>query len=310
MELGELKTFVTVAAERSFSLAAVRLFRTQPAVSQAIRRLEEDLGERLFDRSAKHPTLTQAGNALLPEALRLLTMADEAAAAIRQLSQRDRAILRIGGDETAAHVLLPALSIFLAGHPHVSIEFRRVADLDILGEVGAGAIDIGVTTRARVPAPLSSVPVPVAAAGFCVLLPTRHPFASRRELSMTMLHADRLVTLAGVPLPTPVSTCATTDSAPPTGRFVIMPGVDSLKQAVANGLGIGIVPRAAISSLTAHAGLVVIPLSAARAASALTLVYRDNDGQPNAVEDFVEAVRSTGEDRASRNAPIAMRVLR
>jgi DNA-binding transcriptional LysR family regulator len=53
MELGELKTFVTVAAEHSFSLAAIKLCRTQPAVSQAIRRLEEDLGERLFDRRAK-----------------------------------------------------------------------------------------------------------------------------------------------------------------------------------------------------------------------------------------------------------------
>ena len=77
-----------------------------------------------------------------------------------------------------------------------------------------------------------------------------------------------------------------------------------------NGLGIGIVSRAAISRLTAHAGLVVIPLSAARAASALTLVYRDNDRQPYAVEDFVEVLRSTGEDRASRTAPIAMRVSR
>ena len=60
MELGELKAFVTVAADRSFSLAAIKLCRTQPAVSQAIRRLEEDLGERLFDRSTKCGTLTQA----------------------------------------------------------------------------------------------------------------------------------------------------------------------------------------------------------------------------------------------------------
>ena len=121
---------------------------------------------------------------------------------------------------------------------------------------------------------------------------------------MTILHSDRLVTLAGVPLPTPVSTCATDDSALLTGLFVVMPGVDSLKQAVANGLGIGIVPRAVVSSLT------VIPLSAARPASALTLVYRDNDGQPGAVENFVEALRSTGEDRGSRKAPIAMRASR
>jgi DNA-binding transcriptional LysR family regulator len=306
MELGELRNFVTVVAEHSFSRAAIRL--CQPVVSQAIRRLEEDLGERLFDRRAKHPTLTQAGDALLPEAIQSLRMADEAAATICQLSQRDRAVLRIGGDEAAAHVLLPALSIFLAKQPHVSIEFRRVADLDTLGEVGAGTIDIGVTTRERVPAPLSSVQVPVLSAGFCVLLPTRHFFASRREVPMTILHSARLVTLAGVPKP--VSTGATTDSARPTGSFLIMPGVDSLKHAVANGLGIGIVPRAAVSSLTAHAGLVVIPLLAAPAASALTLVYRDNDGQPNAVEDFVEVLRSTGVDRVSRRAAIALRVSR
>ena len=127
---------------------------------------------------------------------------------------------------------------------------------------------------------------------------------------MTILDSDRLVTLAGVPLPTPVSTCATDDFTPPTGLFVVMPGVDSLKQAVANGLGIGIVPRTAVSSLTTPAGLVVIPLSAARAASPLRLAYRHNDGQPNAVAGFVEAVRSTGEERASRKAPIAMRAAR
>jgi DNA-binding transcriptional LysR family regulator len=310
MELGELRVFVTVATEHSFSRAAIKLCRTQPAVSQAIRRLEDDLGELLFDRSSKSAKLTQAGDALLPDAIRLLRMADEAVATVRELSQRDRAVLRIGSDEPGAHVLLPALSIFLAKQPHVSIEFRRVADMDVLGEVGAGTIDIGVTTRERVPAPLSSVQVPVPSAGFCVLLPKGHPFASWGELPMTILHSDRLVTLAGAPVPTAVSTCATDDSAFPTGLFVVMPGVDSLKQAVASGLGIGIVPRAVVSNLTAPAGLVVIPLSAARAVSALTLVYRDKDRQPSAVEDFVDALRSMGEDRALRKTPIAVRASR
>jgi DNA-binding transcriptional LysR family regulator len=154
MELGELKAFVTVAAEHSFSRAAIKLCRTQPAVSQAIRRLEDDLGGRVFDRSTKYARLTQAGDALLSEAIGLIRMADEAAATIRQLSQRDHAVLRIAGDEAAAHVLLPALSMLLAKRPHVSIEFRRVADVDALVEVGPGTIDIGVTTRERVPAQL------------------------------------------------------------------------------------------------------------------------------------------------------------
>jgi DNA-binding transcriptional LysR family regulator len=307
MQLGELKVFVTVATEHSFSRAAIKLCRTQPAVSQAVRRLEEDLGELLFDRSTKSVKLTQAGDALLPEAIQLLRLADEAVATVRQLSQRDRAVLRIGGDEPDAHILLPALSIFLLQQPHVSVEFRRVADLDVLPEVGAGTIDIGITTRERVPAPLCSVPVPVLSGGFCALLPKSHPFASWRELPVTVLHSERLVTLAGLPLAELVTMRAT--AAPPAGLFVVMPGLDSLKHAVANGLGIGIVPRAAVSSLT-PAGLVAIPLPAVRAASTRSLVYRDTDGPRTAVGDFVEALRCAGEDRGSPKAPIAMRAAR
>jgi DNA-binding transcriptional LysR family regulator len=309
MELGELKVFVTVATEHSFSRAAIKLCRTQPAVSQAVRRLEEDLGELLFDRSTKSAKLTQAGDALLPEARRLLRMADEAVATVRQLSERDRAVLRIGGDEPDAHVLLPALSAFLLQQPHVSVEFRRVADLDVIAEVGAGTIDIGITTRERVPAPLCSVPVPVLSTGFCVLLPKSHAFASWPELPVTVLHSERVITLAGLPLPESVTMRAIDDPVPPTGVFVVMPGVDSLKHAVAHGLGIGIVPCAAVSSLT-PAGLVAIALPAARAARARTLVYRDTDRQRTAVEGFVEALQCAGEDRASRKAPIAMRAAR
>lgn len=300
MELGELKVFVTVATERSFSRAALKLCRTQPAVSQAVRRLEDDLGEVLFDRSAKSAKLTQAGDALLPEAIRLLRMADEAVATVRQLSERDRAVLRIGGDEPDAHVLLPALSTFLRQQPHVSVEFRRVADTDVPAEVGAGNIDLGITTRERVPSPLCTVPVPVRSNGFCALLPKSHPCATWRELPVTVLHSERLVTLAGLPLP---------DAAPLRGVFLVMPGLDSVKHAVANGLGIGIVPRAAVSTLT-PAGLVAIPLPAARAVRVRTLVYRDTDGQRTAVDDFVETLRCSEEERGSRNAPIAMRAAR
>jgi DNA-binding transcriptional LysR family regulator len=309
MELGELKVFVTVATEHSFSRAAIKLCRTQPAVSQAVRRLEEDLGEVLFDRSTKSVKLTQAGDALLPDAIRLLRMADDAVATIRQMSERDRAVLRIGGDEPDAHILLPALSTFLLQQPHVSVEFRRVADLDVLAEVGAGTIDMGITTRERVPVPLCSVPVPVLSTGFCVLLPKSHPCASWRELPATVLHSERLVTLAGLPLPESATLRTTGNAGPPSGAFVVMPGLDSLKHAVANGLGIGIVPRAAVSSLT-PAGLVAIPLTAARAASARTLVYRDNEGPRTAVGDFVEALRRAGDERGSRKVPLAMRAAR
>jgi DNA-binding transcriptional LysR family regulator len=70
MELAELKVFLAVASERSFSRAAAKLYKTQPAVSQAVRRLEEQLGERLFNRATKNATLTPAGDVLFREGTR------------------------------------------------------------------------------------------------------------------------------------------------------------------------------------------------------------------------------------------------
>src|SRR4029078_2680273 len=86
MELSELQVFVTVATERSFSKAATRLHRTQPAISQAVRRLEDEFGERLFDRTAKDGKLTEAGHVLLDYAQRLMRLAEEADDGGRDLS--------------------------------------------------------------------------------------------------------------------------------------------------------------------------------------------------------------------------------
>ena len=65
MDINQLEVLVTVARERSFSRAAEVLGRTQPAISQAVRRLEQEIGERLFDRSSKDGTLTPAGEVLM-----------------------------------------------------------------------------------------------------------------------------------------------------------------------------------------------------------------------------------------------------
>lgn len=92
MKLGELKVFLTVASERSFSRAAAKLYRSQPAIRQAVRRLEDQLGERLFDRTMKHGTLTPAGEVLFREGARLLRLAEQTAAAVRRQSEPERGI--------------------------------------------------------------------------------------------------------------------------------------------------------------------------------------------------------------------------
>src|SRR5690606_40247019 len=85
VNLDDLRVFSAVAAERSFSKAAARVGRTQPAVSQAVRRLEEAVGARLVDRAQRDGSLTQAGTLLLDYAARMLELSDEARTSLNEL---------------------------------------------------------------------------------------------------------------------------------------------------------------------------------------------------------------------------------
>src|ERR1700674_479889 len=117
MDLGALKMFLAVAQERSFSRAAEKVHRTQPAVSQAVRRLEADLGEQLFDRSSKNGTLTEAGRVLQNYGQRLVRLAEESELAMRELGDLRRGRVLIGANEAAVHTLLPLMARFRDQHP-------------------------------------------------------------------------------------------------------------------------------------------------------------------------------------------------
>src|ERR1700687_548943 len=119
MDLATLRVFLAVAEERSFSRAAAKVHRTQPAVSQAVRRLEADLGEELFDRSAKNGTLTDAGRVLQNYGQRLVRLAEETENAMRELRDLRRGRVLIGATEAAAHTLLPLIARFRLRHPHI-----------------------------------------------------------------------------------------------------------------------------------------------------------------------------------------------
>src|SRR3954464_2080990 len=126
MEIATLKTFLAVAQERSFSRAAAKVHRTQPAVSQAIRRLESDLGEQLFDRSSKSGTLTDAGKVLHNYGQRLVRLAEETEAGKRDLRDLQRGRVLIGANEAAVHTLLPVVARFRERFAHIAIDVRRV----------------------------------------------------------------------------------------------------------------------------------------------------------------------------------------
>ena len=114
MTFEDLRVFHTVAAERSFSRAARKLNRTQPAVSQAIRRLEQAIGERLIDRSSRDGTLTDAGQLLLEYGGRLLTLADEAGQAVNALREVRRGRVVIGANEAGVYSVLPLVATLMS----------------------------------------------------------------------------------------------------------------------------------------------------------------------------------------------------
>jgi DNA-binding transcriptional LysR family regulator len=103
-----------VAEERSFSRAAVRLHRTQPAVSQVIRKLEAAVGETLFDRAARDGSLTASGVLLRDYALRLLALRREASSALDELKSLERGRLQLAANEYTCMYLLPAIDAFAA----------------------------------------------------------------------------------------------------------------------------------------------------------------------------------------------------
>jgi len=298
MELGELKVFLAVATERSFSRAAAKLYRTQPAVSQAVRRLEDQLGERLFDRASKRATLTDAGVVLFREGTRLVRLAEETKAAVRRQSERGRAILRIGGSELAAHVVLPLIATFLKQHTDLSVEFHRSLEAHVVTEVAAGTFDIGAVTDRRVPAQFHQLRVPILAAGLTAIIPRTHRLATLRDIPLSVVNGERVILLMDPDLCEGLTAAFAESNVAPV-MVIGMPGIDSLRRAVEMGLGIGLVPASMASTSGPGDGVAIRAVASASSINSLTLIYGRNELLSKNASLFIDIVRNTQRHRIS-----------
>src|SRR5258708_12611258 len=132
-----------VAKEGSFSRAAERLYRTQPAISLAIRKLEDSLGQPLFIRGARPVRLTDAGTLLKDYAERLINLRDEVKKGLSELEGLKRGELSMGVNESSIHALLPALAKFREKHPGVQVRVNRMLSRDIPHEGLNYRLDLG-----------------------------------------------------------------------------------------------------------------------------------------------------------------------
>jgi DNA-binding transcriptional LysR family regulator len=272
MDLTTLRIFLAVAEERSFSRAAAKVHRTQPAVSQAVRRLENDLGEELFDRSSKSGTLTDAGKVLQNYGQRLVRMAEETESAMRELRDLRRGRVLIGANEAAVHTLLPLMARFREKVPDIAIDVRRVPARQIALEVQQGSLDFGALTFR--PSEAGLLEVAVGSDELVLLMPPTHPLASRKHVTMTEV-AGEAVVAHNDPSPARERVLRLFEQHHIALNMVIaLPSLDGIKRAVELKLGVALLPRRCAVTEIASGRLVAVPVSGISRKRQITLVCR------------------------------------
>lgn len=297
MELSELRTFVAVATDRSFSRAARRLHRTQPAVSQAVRRLEQAVGETLFDRSTRDGTLTDAGQVLLEYAQRLLRLAGEAEVAVAELRDVKRGRVLIGANEAAIHALLPAVARFQAGHPAVQVDVRRVPSRQIAAEVLGRTLDFGVLTFT--PSERGLAALSLGPDELVLLAHPSHPLARRRRVSMAEVGRQTVIA-HNDPSPARERVLRLFEQRQaPLNIAMSLPSLDAIKRAVEMKMGVALLPRRCALSEIAFRRLAAIRLSDLSLRRQVRFVYRQGGELSRAAAAFLEAVRESGQKPAT-----------
>ena len=266
----------------------MKLHRTQPAVSQAVRRLEESVGERLFDRATKDATLTDAGRLLRDYAERLLRLSEEAETAVKDLRDLRRGRVLLGANEASVHVVLPLIARFRESHPLVHADVRRVPARQIGAEVSQGTLDFGVLTFQPAEPKLSSIVL--GHDELVMLVPPNHPLAQNKEVTLTecsrhpvIAHndpshvRDRVLRLFE-------------QHHIPANILVSLPSLEGIKRAVATDMGVALLPRRCAESEIARGELIALPIPEIRLRRQVRLVFRRGGERSHASAAFLASV--------------------
>jgi DNA-binding transcriptional LysR family regulator len=295
MDLGQLEVFLTVTREGNFSRAAEKLYRTQSAVSQSIHKLEEDVGEPLFDRSSRDGLLTDAGRVLQEYAERLLNLRDDATGALAELRELQRGKLAIAANEFTALYLLPVLAEFRRLHPMIKIMVQRSLGSHIPGDVLRHNSELGVLTYDPEEPQLHSVVVYLDELIFVV--PPTHPLAGEPQVSIRQLGAESFVAhIVASPYREKVIQAFKRHKTP-LHMDIELPTLQAIKRFVAMGNGVALLPEISVENELARGELIRIPVRELRLHRKLRLVYRKTAGISHAARAFLKVAEAVSAKR-------------
>jgi DNA-binding transcriptional LysR family regulator len=280
---------VAVAQEKSFSRAAERLHRTQPAISQAIRRLETEIGEPLFDRSSKDGTMTPPGRVLFELAQQVINLRHGAHAAIRELKGVHRGKLSLSANEYTVMYLMPLLPVFRARHPHIKIDVKRSLASRISSEILARETEIGIVSFK--PNDPSITAVPVLTDELALIVPTTHPLAGKKIVSVRDLGAESFVA-HNVPSPYRERVVRTFEKyRTPLNISMELPTLEAIKRFVEAGMGVALVPRLTAQVEIARGQVAALAVREMKLERKLYLVYRKGATLSHAARAFLRVAR-------------------
>lgn len=295
MDLDQLETFIAVAEERSFSRAAARMRRTQPAVSQTIRKLEESVGETLFDRAARDGSLTAAGVLLREYAVRLLALRREASSALGELKSLERGRLQLAANEYTCMYLLPALDHFRLKFPQISVAVNRMLASRIPDELNLRTFELGIISFRPDPAQFRTIAVYADSLAFIV--GPQHPLRDAKRVSITDLGKEAFIAHnVALPLRRKVIE-AFQRYHTPLNMVIELPTIEAIKRFVAMGNGVALVPHLTAARELESGDLVQIPVSELEMRRVLRIVHRRHITLSYAARAFLGTLRTLAREK-------------
>jgi DNA-binding transcriptional LysR family regulator len=290
MELYTLKVFQTVASERSFSRAAERLLRTQPAVSLAVQRLETELGEKLIDRSSTPPMLTDAGRIVVEYARRFENLESEMQNALSELRDRASGRLIVGANESTSLYLLQHIERYRRLYPKVKVQVRRSLSSKIPSQLLDGDLELGVISYDPEDERLVSHIIFTDHLAFVVS--PKHRFANRESVAITELGMETFIAHNVLSPYREVVLRAFQRHKVALNMDVEMPTVETIRKLVQRNEGVAFLPKMCVQQ-EVHQGLLhEIQVEELNVERKIRLVYPARRALSHAAKAFLEVVKS------------------
>lgn len=292
LNLYRLWIFMTVVEEGGFSAAANKLYLSQPSVSNQVRQLEQALRTTLIDRSGARIRLTPEGEVLLEYAKRVFLLAEEAVAAIRQVSGLQSGTLVAGGSTTVGTYLLPPmLAAFRAQHPAIDVGIfvgnaEQVEKRLVDGEVG-------VAVFAGVPRAAQLVSEPILEDHLVLITPPGHPLAGSREVDPAELAGERFLLREPGSATRGLQEEALAIWGLAEAKTAEIWGPETIKQAVASGLGISLVSEHCVETELADRRLARLDMADAPEPRPIVLAHRRDRLLGPAEQAFIKLLKAT-----------------